>query len=48
MKFNIWYERLRYWPQDLVPHSINFMHIKKNVSEGLVWTFWNTQVKKKD
>ncbi|GKA39828.1 putative transposon, En/Spm-like protein [Tanacetum coccineum] len=32
-KFNIWYQKLRYWRHHSVPHCIDFMHVEKNVAE---------------
>ncbi|KAL7606864.1 hypothetical protein Lser_V15G17886 [Lactuca serriola] len=47
-KFNIWYRQLRYWPNNLVPHCIDFMHVEKNVGESLTGTVLNVPRKSKD
>ncbi|KAL7606445.1 hypothetical protein Lser_V15G18818 [Lactuca serriola] len=47
-KFNIWYRKLRYWPDNLVPHCIDFMHVEKNVGESLTGTIVNVPGKTKD
>nr|GEX45290.1 hypothetical protein [Tanacetum cinerariifolium] len=47
-KFNIWYQKLRYWRHHSVPHCIDFMHVEKNVAESLVKTLLNVSRKTKD
>ncbi|GJV95090.1 hypothetical protein Tco_1546667 [Tanacetum coccineum] len=47
-KFNIWYQKLRYWRHHSVPHCIDFMHVEKNVAESLVGTLLNVSGKTKD
>nr|GEV90879.1 hypothetical protein [Tanacetum cinerariifolium] len=46
-KFNIWYQKLRYWRHNYVPNCIDFMHVEKNVCESL-GTLLNVPGKKKD
>ncbi|GJR45615.1 retrovirus-related pol polyprotein from transposon TNT 1-94 [Tanacetum coccineum] len=47
-KFNIWYQKLRYWRHNSVPHCIDFMHVEKNVAESLVGTLLHVPGKIKD
>ncbi|GJV16268.1 hypothetical protein Tco_1361591 [Tanacetum coccineum] len=47
-KFNIWYQKLRYWRHNSVPHCIDFMHVEKNVAESLVGTLLHVLGKTKD
>jgi Domain of unknown function (DUF4218) len=47
-KFNIWYQRLRYWRYNPVHHCLDFMHIEKNVAESIVGTLLNIPFKTKD
>ncbi|GJX76400.1 putative transposase-associated domain-containing protein [Tanacetum coccineum] len=47
-KFNIWYQKLRYWRHNSVPHCIDFMHVEKNVAESLVGTLLHVPGKTKD
>ncbi|GKB05633.1 retrovirus-related pol polyprotein from transposon TNT 1-94 [Tanacetum coccineum] len=47
-KFNIWYQKLRYWRHNSVPHCIDFMHVEKNVAESLVRTLLHVARKTKD
>ncbi|GJV53862.1 putative transposon, En/Spm-like protein [Tanacetum coccineum] len=47
-KFNIWYQKLRYWRHNSVPHCIDFMHVEKNVAESLVEILLNVLGKTKD
>ncbi|GKB74034.1 hypothetical protein Tco_0935446, partial [Tanacetum coccineum] len=47
-KFNIWYQKLRYWRHNYVPHCIDFMHVEKNVAESLVGTLLHVPGKTKD
>ncbi|GKC93916.1 putative transposon, En/Spm-like protein [Tanacetum coccineum] len=47
-KFNIWYQKLRYWRHNFVPHCIDFMHVEKNVAESLVGTLIHVSGKTKD
>ncbi|GJV26242.1 putative transposase-associated domain-containing protein [Tanacetum coccineum] len=47
-KFNIWYQKLKYWRHNLVPHCIDFMHVEKNVAESIVRTLLHVPGKTKD
>ncbi|GJV38644.1 hypothetical protein Tco_1411121 [Tanacetum coccineum] len=47
-KLNIWYQKLRYWRHNSVPHCIDFMHVEKNVAESLVGTLLHVPGKTKD
>ncbi|GJW30593.1 putative transposon, En/Spm-like protein [Tanacetum coccineum] len=47
-KFNIWYQKLKYWRHNYVTHCIDFMHVEKNVGESLVRTLLNVPRKTKD
>nr|KAJ0202547.1 hypothetical protein LSAT_V11C500241900 [Lactuca sativa] len=40
--------QLRYWRDNLIPHCIDFMHVKKNVGESLTGTVLNIPGKTKD
>ncbi|GJU07279.1 hypothetical protein Tco_1123709 [Tanacetum coccineum] len=47
-KFNIWYQKLRYWRHNSVPHCIDFMHVEKDVVVSLVRTLLHVPRKTKD
>ncbi|GKF69906.1 hypothetical protein Tco_0202963, partial [Tanacetum coccineum] len=47
-KFNIWYQKPKYWRHNLVPHCIDFMHVEKNVAESIVGTLLHVPGKTKD
>nr|GEV39531.1 hypothetical protein [Tanacetum cinerariifolium] len=47
-KFNIWYQKLRYWRHNSVPYCIDFMHVEKNVAKSLVGTLLHVPRKSKD
>ncbi|GJT60491.1 putative transposon, En/Spm-like protein [Tanacetum coccineum] len=47
-KFNIWYQKLKYWRHNPVPHCIDFMHVEKNVAESIVGTLLHVPGKMKD
>ncbi|GJX31604.1 retrovirus-related pol polyprotein from transposon TNT 1-94 [Tanacetum coccineum] len=48
VKFNIWYQKLKYWRHNPVPQCIDFMHVEKNVAESIVGTLLHVPGKTKD
>ncbi|GJW68593.1 putative transposon, En/Spm-like protein [Tanacetum coccineum] len=47
-RINIWYQKLKYWRHNPVPHCIDFMHVEKNVAESIVKTLVHVLGKIKD
>jgi hypothetical protein len=46
-KQSIFFRYLPYWPELVVPHAIDAMHVQKNVFESLIGTLMDT-AKSKD
>jgi len=47
-KMSIFFKYLPYWPEMVMRHSINGMHIKKNVFESVIGILMDIKAKTKD